>query len=135
MRALVIVIRIALAALWAAAGILKVRDPSGFAQEVANFQLFPAAASFVAATLPMTEIVIALGLFCPWRHWRQAAALASTAVMAVFLVAVVSVVVRGVNTDCGCFGNNSGPVSWLTVARNLGLLGASLFLVRSDRPR
>jgi hypothetical protein len=51
----------------------------------------------------------------------------------VFTVAVVSAVARGVNIDCGCFGAGSGPVSGLTIVRNLGLLAVAARWLLLDR--
>jgi uncharacterized membrane protein YphA (DoxX/SURF4 family) len=118
--------RLVLAAVLGVAGALKLRDPAGFAQEIANYQLAPELAPYVAAALPVTELLIALGLLLPLPRqlvaWRRAAGLAAGVVLAAFTVAVVSVVGRGINIDCGCFGAGSGPVSGLTVLRNLSLL-------------
>jgi hypothetical protein len=54
--------------------------------------------------------------------------------LAVFTAAVAAVLMRGIDIECGCFGTGSGPVSWLTLLRNLGLLGAAVLLVIADRP-
>jgi hypothetical protein len=50
--------------------------------------------------------------------------------MVVFTVAVASAVGRGINISCGCFGAGSGPVTLLTVARDLALIAASAFVYR-----
>jgi hypothetical protein len=55
----------------------------------------------------------------------RAGALAAAALLAVFTVAVGSAVVRGINITCGCFGAGSGPVTWMTVIRDVALLAAS----------
>jgi putative oxidoreductase len=47
--------------------------------------------------------------------------------LAVFTVAVTQVVVRGINVECGCFGGAAGPVTALTIARDVGLFAAALF--------
>jgi hypothetical protein len=54
----------------------------------------------------------------------RAGALATSALMAIFTVAVTSVVLRGINISCGCFGAGSGPVTLLTVLRDVALLAA-----------
>ena len=125
-------LRAVLAGLFVYAAIGKLADPSAFAREIANYQLFPGIAQHVAVALPTTELVVALALFAPDRTWRRAGALGLAGLLAVLLVAVTSVVVRGVNVDCGCFGSGSGPVTWLTVLRNATLLACALYLVRLD---
>ena len=53
--------------------------------------------------------------------------------MAVFSIAVSQAVLRGIDTTCGCFGADSGPITWLTVLRVIGLGGVSGWLVpRAD---
>lgn len=128
-----IVIRLGLAGLFFYAGFAKLRDPSAFAREIANYQLFPELAPHAAASLPAIEIVAALALLLPLERWRRAGALLVFGLLATFLVAVTSVVLRGVDIDCGCFGSGSGPVSWWTVARNASLSALALYLVFADR--
>ena len=83
----------------------------------------------LAASLPAVELVLAAALIFGPRPWARAGGLASAALMAVFTIAVGSVVARGVNISCGCFGAGSGPVTMLTVLRDVALLGASLAVV------
>lgn len=125
-------IRIGLAALFGYAGVMKLLDPEAFAREIANYQLVPSLAPHLAAVLPTTECVAALALLLPSAPWRRAGALAVAGLLAVFLVGVVSVVVRGVNIDCGCFGSGSGSVTGLTILRNVALAAAALYLVFED---
>lgn len=133
MKPLAWLLRLGLAAVFGAAGALKLRDPSGFATEIANYHLLPSLAPWLAATLPAIELGLALALLLGTRRWRRAAALAATLLLAVFTVAVAQVVARGINVSCGCFGGDSGPVTLVTVARDLALLGASALLFRLNR--
>lgn len=126
-------LRIGLAGLLLYAGLAKLHEPLVFAREIANYQLLPQLAPHVAATLPVLELVAALAMLLPGPRWRPAGALLAFGLMATFLVAVTSVVLRGVDIDCGCFGSGSGAVTWLTVVRNLGLSLAALYLVFEDR--
>lgn len=137
-----LVARLVLGGVLGVAGALKLGDPSAFAQEIANYQLAPELAPYVAATLPATELLIALGLLLPLPGhlvaWRRAAGLAAGVVLTTFTAAVISVLGRGINIDCGCFGAGSGPVSGLTVLRNvtlLGLAGAVVWLGAPARAR
>ena len=118
-------LRLALGALFVFTGAVKVADPSAFAIEIHNYQLFPVLAPMLAATLPAVELAIGAALLAGPRPWVRAGALASAALLAVFTVAVGSAVVRGINITCGCFGAGSGPVTWMTVIRDVALLAAS----------
>lgn len=126
-------LRVGLAGLFLYAGAAKLRDPSAFVREIANYQFLPELAPHVAATLPSIEIVAALALLLPAAPWRRAGALLTFGMLVAFLVGVTSVVLRGVNIDCGCFGSGSGSVTWWTVARNAVLSAAALYLVLADR--
>jgi uncharacterized membrane protein YphA (DoxX/SURF4 family) len=118
-------LRLGLGGLFIVAGVLKLRDPTEFAIEVTNYRLFPLLAPWLAVTLPPVEIVLGCALVFLPRDWRRASALAMAALLVAFTVAVTQAVGRGINVDCGCFGGGSGPVTWLTVARDLALLAAA----------
>jgi len=125
------VIRAVLGSLFVLAGILKLRDGGQFAVEIANYQLLPQLAPYLAITLPATEIVAGLALVVP--GWRRAGALVLVGLLLAFTVAVTAVKVRGINIDCGCFGGDSGPITWWTVARDVFLLKLAVLLaLRSD---
>ena len=128
------ILRLGLGGLLAVAGLLKLRDPSGFAVEIGNYQLFPTLAPYLAAALPATEIVVGLGLVLLPAGWRRAAALAAGVLLLSFVVAVSSAYLRGINIACGCFGAGGDAISWLTVGRNLGLLAAVVALLALDAP-
>lgn len=127
------VLRLAAGGVLIVAGALKLRDPSAFATEIANYQLFPAVAPYLAATLPVAEIVIGLAVLAAPRAWRRAGALAALASFAAFAVAVGSAYFRHINIDCGCFGAGGGPITALTLARNVALMAAAGLLVALER--
>jgi uncharacterized membrane protein YphA (DoxX/SURF4 family) len=128
------ILRLGLGALFAVTGALKLADPAGFAVEIHNYQILPALAPLLAATLPMIEIALAAALIVGRRPWVRAGALGTGALSAVFTVAVGSVIARGLNISCGCFGAGSGPVTWLTVLRDVALVGACVALFRMAAP-
>jgi len=117
-------LRLGVGALFVVTGILKLNDPTAFATEIHNYQLLPSLSPYMAATLPAIEIVLGAALIGGPRDWARAGALATGALMLVFTVAVASVVWRGINISCGCFGAGSGPVTMLTVLRDVALLAA-----------
>jgi putative oxidoreductase len=125
--------RLGLGVLFVVAGALKWRDPAGFAQEIVNYHLWPGLAPYLAAVLPTIEITVGVALLAAPLPWRRAAAAAIAVVTAGFTLAVGSAVARGLDISCGCFGAGSGRVTWLTVLRNLALLGAALWLVWAGR--
>jgi uncharacterized membrane protein YphA (DoxX/SURF4 family) len=131
--AFALVLRLALGGLLAVAGVLKLRAPVAFATEIANYQLLPAVAPYLAATLPVLELVIAAALVVAPRAWRRAAALGALGLFAAFTVAVGSAFFRRINIDCGCFGTGGGPITALTLARNVALMSGAVTLIWIDR--
>lgn len=135
MKWLLLALRVGLGGLFVFAGLMKLGDPVQFAIEIGNYRLFASLAPYLAVILPYIEIALgAAVLFLP-RDWRRGAALALAGLTAVFTVAVAQAVGRGINVDCGCFGGSSGPVTWLTVARDMALVLAAAALLVLDRPR
>jgi uncharacterized membrane protein YphA (DoxX/SURF4 family) len=129
MKALTLVLRLGLGGLFVVAGALKLRAPVAFATEIANYQLLPALAPYVAAVLPVGELVIGSALVVAPRAWRRAAALGALGLLATFTVAVGSAFFRRINIDCGCFGTGGGPITGLTLARNVVLMAAATAIV------
>jgi uncharacterized membrane protein YphA (DoxX/SURF4 family) len=126
----VAILRWGMAALFAFAGSSKLADPQAFALEIDGYRLLPALAPYLAAALPALELVLAAALVALPAVWRRAAALVCLALLASFTFAAGSAYARDLNIDCGCFGAGSGPITWLTLARNVGLMGACALLVR-----
>lgn len=133
MTALAWALRLGVGGVLLVAGVLKLRAPGAFATEIANYQLFPAVAPYLAATLPVAEIVIGLAVLAAPRAWRRAGALAALASFAAFAVAVGSAYFRRINIDCGCFGTGGGPITALTLARNVVLMCAAAGLIGLER--
>jgi uncharacterized membrane protein YphA (DoxX/SURF4 family) len=123
-----LVLRLGLGGLLIVAGALKLRAPVAFATEIANYQLVPAVAPYVAAVLPVLELVLGGALVIAPRAWRRGAALAALGLLATFTVAVGSAYFRRINIDCGCFGTGGGPITGLTLARNVGLMAVAALL-------
>lgn len=132
---LALVLRLAVGALLTVAGLLKLRDPAAFATEIANYQLLPGGAAWMAAVLPSIEVVVGASLIVLPRTWRRGAAAAALILFVLFTGAVGSAYFRRINIDCGCFGSGGGPIGALTLLRNLTLTAAATALLRLDRSR
>jgi putative oxidoreductase len=131
-RTVLLAARLVLAAVFVIAGALKLGDPAAFANDVANYQLMPALAPLLAATLPCLEIVVGVALL--FSRWRRAAALCAAALMALFTLAAGTAYARGLDVACGCFGSTSGAIGWTTLVRDVALLAAAILLIALDRP-
>jgi uncharacterized membrane protein YphA (DoxX/SURF4 family) len=124
--------RIVLGALFVWASTTKIPDMAGFAENVANYRMVPAAlVPGVAAAVVGIELVAGLALIA--NVWSRAAALVLAGLLAVFTAGVTSVVVRGIDVACGCFGGTA-PATWWTVLRDVALLGLAI-AVATRTPR
>lgn len=115
--------RLALGGLFFYAGVIKAEDVVGFARNVANYQLLPYSWNYlVAATLPYVE-VIAGGLLLFNARVRPAALLLG-GLNVVFMLALASVMARGLDIDCGCFDPDGTHKTSAAAAfvRDVGLL-------------
>jgi putative oxidoreductase len=99
--------RLILAAVFIYAGVVKIQNVVAFAGQVAAYQILPYAMNYlVAATLPYVEFLAGILLLLNVRV--RPTLLALTGLTLVFMVALVSVKLRGLDIDCGCFDPGSG---------------------------
>ncbi|WP_373048459.1 MauE/DoxX family redox-associated membrane protein [Vulgatibacter sp.] len=130
---LAVLVRIALGAVFLYAGVIKAFDPQGFAEDIANYQLLPGTlVPLAAAALPFVEIAAAVALIVG--RWSRGASLLVGGMMAVFTVALLQAFARGIDLNCGCFGD-AAPADWTTLVRDVVLLGAAAFVYRFDAGR
>ena len=129
-----------LAAFFVVAGIAKVADPPGFAHEIHNYALLPAALiNPMALVLPWLEIVAGVALFLGIATQTTARILAF--LLVVFIGALSINLARGKPVDCGCFGGPAVPKTAaerlfdmkLAIARDVGLLLLAGQILASQR--
>jgi uncharacterized membrane protein YphA (DoxX/SURF4 family) len=97
--------RVILGAMFIYAGIGKIADLHQFADNIHAFQLIPKElVSLITIGLPVFEIV--LGGLLILGIQRRACSLMVTVLCLIFLVALVQAYMRGLNVDCGCFGES-----------------------------
>jgi len=120
--------RLILAGVFIYAGVVKGADPVAFAGQVANYQLLPYAWNFlVAAILPYLELLCGMLLLLNKRI--RPAVLVLFVLNLLFMLALSSLIVRGIDIDCGCFKPNAAshtsPLAALL--RDAGLLLLLIF--------
>jgi uncharacterized membrane protein YphA (DoxX/SURF4 family) len=128
--ALNFVLRLIVGGMFVYAAWSKVLEPAGFAMSVRGYKIIPFALSnLFALGVSWTELIagamLILGIFT-----RKAAG-AIAILLVLFIIAIITVIVRGMVVDCGCFGNEGGSsTSWILVIRNLALLFACFLIMR-----
>lgn len=125
-RALVIwAARIAVAATFVVAAVPKVIDLESFAVDIRNYQSFPEwSLHLLAAIVPMFEIVGAVAIASGRERWVRAGAVVLGGLTSAFVALVASVIVRGIDLQCGCFGHDvaASRVGVPTLVRDVVLL-------------
>jgi putative oxidoreductase len=119
----------AIGAIFIYAGALKALDPAQFALDIQNYRLVPwIIAALTALYLPWLEIACGAALLIG-RASRGALWLV-TAMVLVFIGALVSAKARGLDISCGCFGHASGARGFaMPLARDLAILAALAMLL------
>jgi putative oxidoreductase len=93
------------------AGVLKIVDPLGFAQNIKNYRIVGHDISFfLALILPWLEVFC--GIFLIIGFWQRASALLTSAMLLGFIALVVITIARGIDIDCGCFGQFSRKLDY-----------------------
>ena len=121
-------LRFLMAGLFIYAGVIKSIQPELFVDEIEAYRLLPYKLSLLLSLyLPFLEIVAGIALLLP--RWSRISSALLIALMGIFLVALLSAWVRGLDIACGCFGVSEMTANypWLLV-RDVMLIGALSFI-------
>jgi len=132
---LLLATRLFLGILFVYASLDKIRNPAPFSDTVLNYHLLPDfLVNLFSLWLPVAEFVA--GALLILGIWSQAASGLILAMMAMFLVAIIQGVARGIDTHCGCFtqGGKGGPISAWTILRDVAFLAVSALGFWLERP-
>ena len=95
--------RLIIGGIFLTAGLAKISDPVNFLLTLRKFDLFPEiAARFLSVFLPLLEFVS--GLFIMLGVMYKAGSLLLAFRNVLFAAAILSVILRGMEIVCGCFG-------------------------------
>ncbi|MGJ3244137.1 MAG: MauE/DoxX family redox-associated membrane protein [Opitutales bacterium] len=116
------------------AGVLKIGTPAAFLEDIEAYRIVSYLVAWgMAFYLPPFEILAGLALCVP--AWRRSAAIILSALITVFLIALVSAWARGLSITCGCFGEAASSDNYgLLVLRDLLILGGLVVAWRTSRP-
>ena len=129
-RVLSWIFRLALAGIFIYAGAVKMYPPiqrDFFMMDLSTYQLLPVwAITLIAYALPPFEVLLGLLLLSGWklRYTSAASALLLLGFMGVMLFTYL----RGVEANCGCFGDGE-PISPWTLTRDSLILVPAIFLI------
>jgi uncharacterized membrane protein YphA (DoxX/SURF4 family)/thiol-disulfide isomerase/thioredoxin len=134
MGSLLLAARVLLAAVFATAGIAKLRDRPGTQDSLQEFGVPKSLVSPFALALPLAELATAVALVPrPSAQWGGLAALI---LLLAFIAGISRALARGEAPDCNCFGQiHSEPAGRGTVVRNIALAAvATLVVVEGPGP-
>lgn len=123
-----LVLRLGLAAVWLAAGLVKITDLSGSVRSVYAFKILPYGLSqVVGAAQPMLEILLGVVLVIGVAV-RLVAAI-SAVLLVVYIGGIISVWARGLRIDCGCFSSGGSLAAGQTPSYGWDILRDSALVV------
>jgi putative oxidoreductase len=115
------------------AGVMKISDPAGFANDIDNYKILPWPLTVrLAFYLPWLEILCGLAVILGLMY--RGGLLILTALISLFIAASVIAKARGLDITCGCFGHASKNWSFTThLALDFAILIALSALWISNR--
>jgi uncharacterized membrane protein YphA (DoxX/SURF4 family) len=127
MGSFILAARVILAAVFATAGVAKLRDRQGTRDALEDFGVPASVLSPFALVLPLAELGTAVALLPrPTAQWGGLAALI---LLLAFIGAITRSLARGEAPDCNCFGQlHSEPAGRRTLFRNIVLAAVAAFV-------
>lgn len=113
-------------ALFAVAATVKITDPEAFLSSLLTYELFPMKLAVgLAWFAPVLELLVGICLITG--ILRKGASLLTVAMLLLFIVLVGQGLARGLEMNCGCFGDNHLQTTGdylLKIGQNVLLLAA-----------
>jgi uncharacterized membrane protein YphA (DoxX/SURF4 family) len=127
LRILLVVLRVALGAIFVYAAWVKLRDPwQLFAMSIDSYRILPLGAVELAAhVIPWAEL--AVGLLLISGLWLRISGTIVSLVLLTFFILMLRAYAKGMAIDCGCFGPGE-IISWKTLLRDGTLVAAALLV-------
>ncbi len=128
-------LRLALGGLFCLAAASKLQDPQSFADAIRAFQIVDHTRLghlITTATFTIPWVELTAGIMLILGLWTRAAALTIALALAAFIAGLYSVIHRGLDARCSCFGNLNlfcpEAVGWCQVVRNSLMLLPAAYL-------
>jgi uncharacterized membrane protein YphA (DoxX/SURF4 family) len=131
-----VVTRFIVGGIFVVAGTAKVLNPESFAASIRGYRLVPEIAiAPLAHILPLIELM--LGLFVLFNLFPKISLFSISVLLVTFQAALLSVIIRKLDIDCGCFGklfegSNHHTDNIIAVIRNFLLLGLLLIVLTNQ---
>jgi thiol-disulfide isomerase/thioredoxin/uncharacterized membrane protein YphA (DoxX/SURF4 family) len=134
MEIFLLLLRLALAALFGVAGIAKIFDPEGSKKAFTDFGVPTSLVRPAAFLLPVFELAVAGTLLFVPSSWFGA--IGASVLLLIFTAGMLYQMSKGNAPDCHCFGQiHSEPVGVSSIVRNMVMLVPAVILVFQGRAR
>jgi uncharacterized membrane protein YphA (DoxX/SURF4 family) len=133
---LVLVSRVFIGLMFIISSLDKIVDPSAFSRSVANYGLLLSwMPAIIATVLPWVELLCGFAVL--FGVFLRGSSLLLSAMLAVFTLAVMSALLRGLDISCGCFTQDptAGRMNWMKVLQNASLFALTMFIYFSQATR
>lgn len=109
------------------ASIGKILHPNSFADSISNYKILPVfLINLAAIILPYIEFIFGVTLILSVR--TKISAIILSLLLLIFISAILSTIIRGLNIDCGCFAKSINETEtynvdlWIIILRDILLL-------------
>jgi putative oxidoreductase len=124
---LLLFLRVVISFVFIYAGTEKISDPEAFAISISNYRLLPIESiNIFAITLPWIELVAGVLLLFGIAVKENSTIIFS--MLAIFTIAIVISLFRGLSIDCGCFGKGS-QIGLMKLGENTLMIVGSFILI------
>ncbi|MCA9668225.1 MAG: DoxX family membrane protein [Myxococcales bacterium] len=128
--------RVALGVIFIVAAIPKIVDPKAFAWSISYYHMIPQdLINALAICLPMIELLA--GVFLVVGVANRASLLLVSGMLVVFIIAIISAMVRNLDISCGCFspGAKGKAMTTSTLTWDIVWLAMAVHAMIFDRER
>jgi len=128
----IVLLRIALGGIFVYSSLDKIQNPHLFGAAIRGYELLPLQFSNLFAIF-VAWGELAAGAFLLLGLRTRSAAGAIFLLLAMFTIAIITTLIRGIVIDCGCFSNEGGSTTtYPLVIRNLFLMAGAAIVMRFD---
>ena len=127
------ILRFLLGCVFIFAGVEKISSPNAFFTAIMNYQIFGEFFSnLIALFLPWIELFV--GVLIVFNVYLKENLAIYSLLLILFNLLVFSAMIRGLNIDCGCFGEGGSlKVGFFKLAENFGFLFIAIYLFIIDK--
>jgi len=125
---LILIFRLVVGFIFLSFGASKINIADKFASEIGNYALMPEfSLNIIALILPWLELMVGIFLILGIR--LRATAIISSILLIIFIIAVLSAMIRGLDINCGCSSTHPQKVGIPKILENFGLLILSILII------